>query len=143
LATVEGNDTNYRVLIRGEYTHAVLNVAPYSPGHVLIVPHEHTATYHRFDLDTLLECALLQQKTIEPVQESSYPHGVNVGTNLGEAGGASISDHLHVCVVPRWQGDTTFMPVLTDTKQYPKYPKRSTRRMSDYTRPSQHLMIPN
>ena len=116
----EGNDTDHRVLVRGEYTYAVLNAAPYSPGHILIVPYEHTATYHQLDPDTLLECALLQQKTIEAVQENFHPHGMNIGMNLGEAGGASIPDHLHVHVVPRWQGDTTFMPVLADTKTIPE-----------------------
>jgi len=94
-----------------------LNNYPYNPGHVMVVPHEHTGAYGELDDGTLLDHARLKQRTFDAMETALQPDGFNAGLNLGgSAAGGSIDDHLHTHIVPRWAGDTNFMPVISDTK---------------------------
>ena len=116
----QNDDATHRIFARSKHAYAVLNNAPYCPGHTLVVPCEHFGTYADLDEETLVDLSKLQQKTTEAVRLSLSPDGMNVGMNLGKAGGASVVDHLHVHVVPRWEADTTFMPVISDAKVLPE-----------------------
>jgi len=110
-------DRENRILARGEHAFVILNNYPYNPGHSMVVPNEHTGEYGALDDDQLLGHARLVQHTIAALNQAMNPQGINTGLNLGgHAAGGSIDDHLHTHVVPRWGGDTNFMPIISDTK---------------------------
>jgi ATP adenylyltransferase len=112
-----GSDREYRVVARNEESYVLLNNYPYNPGHAMVIPHAHTGDYRDLDEDTLLAHARLKQRTFEALEAALDPDGFNAGLNLGgQAAGGSVDDHLHTHVVPRWRGDTNFMPVVGDTK---------------------------
>lgn len=112
-----GDDRDHLVVARAEHAFVMLNNYPYSPGHCMVIPHAHTGDYTELDAETLLSHARLKQATFEALDDAFGPDGFNAGLNLGGgAAGGSIDDHLHTHVVPRWSGDTNFMPVISDTK---------------------------
>ncbi|MFC7073780.1 HIT family protein [Halovenus rubra] len=110
------NDRENRLLARGETAYVLLNNYPYNPGHAMVIPHTHTGRYQDLEPDMLLELNTLLQRTLDAMNEGLAPDGHNVGYNLGgAAAGGSIDDHLHAHVVPRWTGDTNFMPAISET----------------------------
>ncbi|WP_254840576.1 HIT family protein [Natronomonas marina] len=104
------------VVAESDRAYVLLNNFPYNPGHAMVIPRTHTGEFTALDDETLLEHARLKQRTIEAFEAGLGPDGVNAGLNLGDAAGGSIDDHLHTHLVPRWTGDTNFMPVCADTK---------------------------
>lgn len=94
----------------------MLNKFPYNPGHAMVAPHRHVATFEDLDDEASLDLMRAQRRTLQVLRAVMNPDGFNVGANLGKAGGAGIPDHAHVHVVPRWDGDTSFMVVLDDVK---------------------------
>ncbi|MFB6075459.1 MAG: HIT domain-containing protein [Haloarculaceae archaeon] len=110
-------DREARIAARNDLAYVLLNNYPYNPGHVMVIPREHTGDYRALDEATLLAHARLKQRTFDALTAAFEPDGFNAGMNLGgSAAGGSIDDHLHTHVVPRWTGDTNFMPVVSDTK---------------------------
>ncbi|QPV61291.1 HIT domain-containing protein [Halosimplex litoreum] len=110
-------DRDRRVVARSERAFVLLNNYPYNPGHVMVIPHAHTGDYRELDDETLLDHARLKQRTFDALDDGLGPDAYNAGLNLGGgAAGGSIDDHLHTHVVPRWEGDTNFMPVVSDTQ---------------------------
>jgi len=127
-----GADREHNVLARGEHAYVVLNNAPYNPGHAMVVPHAHTGDFRDLDEATLLDQSRLVQRTVDAMAAALEPDGFNVGYNLGgPAAGGSIDDHLHAHVVPRWSGDTNFMPVLSETKVIVEALERSYDRLHE------------
>lgn len=112
----EGDDRERRILARNDDAYVVLNNAPYAPGHAMVVPFAHVGAYHHLSEQTMVALNRLQSTTMAAVESAFGAQGFNVGMNIGEAGGASVEDHLHVHVVPRWSGDVTFMPTTADTQ---------------------------
>ena len=110
------DDREIRVVARSEHAFVLLNNYPYNPGHLMVVPHAHTGEYADLSEKALLDHARLKQRSLRALESAMVPDGFNVGLNLGTGAGGSIDDHLHTHVVPRWQGDTNFMPVISDTK---------------------------
>jgi ATP adenylyltransferase len=109
-------DRERRIVARSEYAFVLLNNYPYNPGHVMVIPHDHTGDYRDLDDAVLLDHARLKQRTLDALDEGLGPDGYNAGCNLGgAAAGGSIDDHVHTHVVPRWAGDTDFMAVVSDT----------------------------
>lgn len=104
------------VVAESERAFVLLNNRPYNPGHVMVIPRAHIGAYTELDEATLLDHARLKQRTITALEEAFDPDGINSGLNLGRASGGSIHDHLHTHLVPRWAGDTNFMPILSETK---------------------------
>ena len=119
-ALTSKNDEESLVVHRGELMLTVLNKFPYNTGHVMIAPHRHVAELA--ELDVTERAALMEEtsRTIEAIRSAMAPHGFNVGMNLGQVAGAGVPGHLHVHVVPRWGGDTNFMPVIGETKVIPE-----------------------
>jgi ATP adenylyltransferase len=121
-------DEDGLVVARGEYVYAVLNLYPYNPGHLMVVP------YRRFsELEDLTEVESAEmmafiQKAIRVIKAVSRPHGFNVGFNLGASAGGSLAEHLHVHVVPRWGGDANFITIIGGAKVIPQL-LRDTRRL--------------
>jgi len=112
-----GEDRERRVLARTDRAYLLLNNYPYSPGHAMVVPHAHTGDLRDLDEETTLAMARLRNRLLDALETAMAPDGFNVGLNLGGgAAGGSIDDHVHTHVVPRWEGDTNFMPVLSDTQ---------------------------
>ncbi|WP_299236561.1 HIT family protein [Natronomonas sp.] len=104
------------VVAESERAFVLLNNYPYNPGHAMVIPREHTGAYTDLDDETLFDHARLKRRTMAAIAEAFDPDGINAGLNLGSASGGSIDDHLHTHVVPRWAGDTNFMPVCSDAK---------------------------
>ena len=111
------DDRTNNVVARSDHAFVLLNNYPYNPGHAMVIPHQHTGDYRDLDEPVLTHHARLKQRTIEAMETALHPEGYNAGLNLGGgAAGGSIDDHLHTHVVPRWEGDTNFMPVISETK---------------------------
>jgi ATP adenylyltransferase len=113
-----GDEADRRNLILGRSAHAfvILNRFPYTSGHLMVIPRRHTAVLEELPADEIADVSFLLQKTVKHLKDTYKPDGFNVGMNLGHSAGAGIADHLHWHVVPRWTGDTNFMPVVSDTR---------------------------
>jgi ATP adenylyltransferase len=113
-------DRDSLVVHRDEVAYVVLNLYPYSPGHLLVCPYRHVADYTDLTQDETHAVARLTQQCMRVVREASAPHGFNLGLNQGAVAGAGIAAHLHQHVVPRWAGDANFLPVIGQTKALPQ-----------------------
>ena len=109
-------DRESRIVARSDRCFVLLNNYPYNPGHAMVIPNVHTGDYAALDPETLLDHARLKQATFDALDAAVGPDGFNAGLNLGDGAGGSVDDHLHTHVVPRWEGDTNYMPVVGDTK---------------------------
>jgi len=107
----------------------MLNKFPYSSGHLLVAPARHTGDFGALDADEAAEVHRLAARGIAALEGEYAPDGFNLGWNLGRVAGAGIEDHVHLHVVPRWNGDTNFMPVLADIKVLPEHLDESARRL--------------
>lgn len=126
----KGDDAATYILRRGEHGFVLLNSFPYNPGHVMVAPFRHTGALEDLDPAELLDLDRLVQDSIRALREEMAPHGFNVGMNLGRVAGAGIPDHLHWHVVPRWGGDTNFMPVVGQTRVLPELLEETYRRLA-------------
>jgi ATP adenylyltransferase len=108
------------VVVRGETAYVVLNLYPYNPGHLMVLPYRHVADYLELDDAETAEVTALTKAALRTIRKVSQPHAFNVGLNLGGAAGGSLSGHLHQHVVPRWSGDANFMTVIGGTKTLPQ-----------------------
>jgi ATP adenylyltransferase len=104
-----------RPVDRGSRCFTLLNAYPYAPGHVMVAPYRHVSELDELDETEQLDVMRLTRRAILALREAMSPAGFNVGLNLGKVAGAGIADHLHLHVVPRWLGDTNFMPLIADT----------------------------
>jgi len=114
------SDEDGLVVARGELAYAVLNLYPYNSGHLMVVPFRHVASYDDLTVLEAAELAALTQHALRALRHATGAQGFNVGMNLGVVGGAGIAAHLHQHVVPRWGGDTNFMPVVGHTRVLPQ-----------------------
>ena len=112
----ESRDKENLIVYRSHHCFVIMNKYPYNNGHIMVVPYLHEADLTCFSDEILLNMQHLIQLSVKSLQQTMDPHGINVGINLGRSAGAGIIDHLHYHLVPRWDGDTNFMPVLTGTK---------------------------
>jgi ATP adenylyltransferase len=108
------------IVHRGERCFVILNLFPYTNGHLMIAPYEHVGTLPELDAATVAEIMALTQEAMRVLERVYEPHGYNVGFNQGRVAGAGVEHHIHMHVVPRWGGDTNFMPVLADTRVMPQ-----------------------
>ncbi|NUR96256.1 MAG: HIT domain-containing protein [Kribbellaceae bacterium] len=113
-------DTDALIVHRGEAAYAVLNLYPYNPGHLMVVPYRHVADYTELTDAEVRDVADLTRQAMQAIRTVSAAHGFNIGMNQGEIAGAGIAAHLHQHVVPRWSGDMNFMPVIANTKVLPQ-----------------------
>ena len=112
------DDESLHVLYRDEHCFIVMNRYPYTPGHFMIIPHHHTDALESLDPQTWLHMSALAQRGVKMLKESFGAHGVNIGMNLGRAGGAGIAEHIHLHLVPRWERDTNFITSIAETRVY-------------------------
>jgi ATP adenylyltransferase len=114
------DDREGLVVARGEHVYAVLNLHPYNPGHLMVVPYRHVADLEDLSAAEESQVAAITRDAVRAVKAASSPQGFNVGLNLGGVAGGSLSEHLHQHVVPRWSGDSNFIAVLAQTKVIPQ-----------------------
>ena len=125
----EAVDDANRILFRGKHNFVMMNNYPYNPGHVMVIPYRHTANVEELESKEKLEHFEIISRCIEVLKKVYHPAGFNTGMNLGRIAGAGIDDHIHTHVVPRWQGDTNFMPVIADIRVIPEAVDATYQRM--------------
>ena len=123
---VEGKDRKNLILHRATYAFVMMNRFPYNNGHVMVVPNRHSFGIEELGTEEATEVFALLKLTIRVLKKVLHPHGFNVGINIGMAAGAG-EDHIHIHVVPRWNGDTNFMPILGEAKVVPHYLEETFR----------------
>ena len=109
-------DRKNLILFRGEKCFVILNRYPYNNGHVMIAPYRHLGKLEELKADELTELMTTAQLCVKALKSGLKPQGINLGMNLGKVSGAGVADHIHLHLVPRWQGDTNFMPIFAQTK---------------------------
>src|SRR5258708_2728003 len=116
----ENRDTENHILYRGKWNFVILNLYPYSTGHLMIAPYEHIATLEAASEPAIHEMMELARTAEIHLREVYSPHGFNIGMNLGESAGAGVPGHIHMHVLPRWAGDTNFMTTVGETRVLPE-----------------------
>ena len=120
-AALEAGDDEANLIVhRGEHCFVILNKFPYTNGHLMVAPYDHVSTLQELSAETIAELMALAQRGMDALETGYSPHGYNVGFNQGRVAGAGVEHHIHMHVVPRWGGDTNFMPVIADTKVMPQ-----------------------
>lgn len=127
----EDRDDENLIVLRSERCYALLNLFPYNNGHLMIAPYQHVPSIADLDPETLTDLMVTAQRCLAALQAAMDPQGYNMGINQGAAAGAGIADHVHFHVVPRWIGDTNFMPVLADVKVMPEYLQTTLRQLRE------------
>ena len=123
-------DTDSLIVARGTWVFAIMNLYPYNSGHLLVCTYRHVADYTDLTPDETDELAAFTKRSMEVLREVSGAHGFNIGMNQGSLAGAGIAAHLHQHVVPRWGGDTNFLPVIAGTKTMPQLLGESRDRLA-------------
>jgi len=124
------NDEQNYIVFRSKLSFVMLNKFPYNNGHIMVIPYKHESDYTALDQDILADIQQLIQKSLIALKNCMEPHGYNVGLNLGRTAGAGIDAHLHYHIVPRWSGDTNFMPIISDTKVISESLEKSWQKLS-------------
>jgi ATP adenylyltransferase len=119
------------IVHRGSSCYVILNAFPYTSGHVMVAPYEHVGDLRELAAETSAELMDLTQRSLAAIERVYGPQGYNLGMNLGEVAGAGFAGHVHMHVVPRWEGDTNFMPVVGDTRVLPEALPDSWRKLRD------------
>jgi ATP adenylyltransferase len=126
---LDGDDGDKLVVRRGHAAVVILNKFPYSSGHLMVAPQRHVGEFGELVDDEVTEIHRLASAAIGALAQTYGPQGYNLGWNLGRVAGAGVVDHVHLHVVPRWAGDTNFMPVLADVKVMPEHLHETRRRL--------------
>ncbi|HOU33078.1 MAG TPA: HIT domain-containing protein [Synergistaceae bacterium] len=132
IPAASAEDDGRNLLIhRGDRCFVVMNRFPYNPGHLMVAPYRHVGAYDELTEEELLELNHLTQRSLRVLRGLMNPQGFNLGVNLGKGAGAGFDGHVHMHVVPRWDGDTNFMPVLGDVRVIPEALDATCRRLGD------------
>lgn len=116
----EKDDRSNLILHRGASCFVIMNYYPYNNGHLMVVPYRHLSRLEELSVEEQQEMMFLLTKCCSVLTRGMKPHGMNIGMNLGKTAGAGIDDHLHFHIVPRWEGDTNYMPITGHTKVLPQ-----------------------
>lgn len=134
----EGDDEKALIVARSELSFAMLNRYPYNSGHLMVAPFRHVGELEEVEDDESLDMQRLMQRCVKALKEAMQPDGFNIGMNLGVVAGAGIPDHLHWHIVPRWTGDTNFMPVIAQAKVLPEDLTRVNHRLAQAIEGGRH-----
>jgi ATP adenylyltransferase len=125
-----GDDAANLILYRGVHNYALLNLYPYTTGHLMIAPYAHIADIEALPDEAACEMMRLAQRAVRHLRAVYRPHGLNAGFNLGECAGAGVAGHLHMHILPRWTGDANFMTVVGETRVMPEDLSETWRKLS-------------
>jgi ATP adenylyltransferase len=128
---IDEGDEDGLVVRRGQHAFLLLNKYPYASGHLLVAPYRHVGEFPGLGDEEALEIHRLASDGMAALATAYSPHGYNLGWNIGRIAGAGIVEHVHLHVVPRWAGDTNFMPVLADVKVLPEHLLDSRRKLAE------------
>jgi len=117
----DNRDEEHHILYRGERCFMMLNLYPYNNGHLMIAPYQHMGAIEKLPIETLTELMAQAQLALKALRIAMKPAGFNLGINEGKVAGAGFADHMHLHIVPRWDGDTNFMPVVAEVKVLPEH----------------------
>ncbi len=123
------NDSIKKILFRGPNSYVILNIFPYANGHLMICPYRHVGCITLLNDEEFHEMSVLTKKSLGILRQEYRPDGFNTGYNIGKSAGAGFDEHLHGHIVPRWNGDTNFMPVLAETKVHPEHIEATYNRL--------------
>jgi ATP adenylyltransferase len=126
---LDRKDEKNLILWQSKYAFVIMNKFPYNNGHLMVVPKRHCTDLDQLNDEEFRELSYLLKASTQVLKECLHPHGFNIGINIGKVGGAG-EDHIHFHVVPRWTGDTNFMPVLSETKIVPEYLEKTYHRLN-------------
>ena len=126
------DDKKNYILFRGKVSFVIMNIFPYNNGHLMVSPYRHLACITTLDKEESFELIELTKICIQALRDLNAPDGFNVGFNLGKSAGAGYDEHIHNHIVPRWTGDTNFMPVLAETKVHPEHLGESYKKLLPY-----------
>lgn len=124
------NDSIKKILFRGPNSYVILNIFPYANGHLMICPYRHVGCITLLNDEEFHEMSVLTKKSLGILRQEYRPDGFNTGYNIGKSAGAGFDEHLHGHIVPRWNGDTNFMPVLAETKVHPEHIEATYNRLA-------------
>ena len=124
-------DDEYYILYRGERCYMMLNLYPYNSGHLMIAPYQHVGSIEKLDSATLSELMSQAQLALRALRIAMNPDGFNMGINEGKVAGAGYDEHMHFHIVPRWNGDTNFMPVIADIKVMPEHLAKTYQKLKE------------
>lgn len=116
----ENADQKHNIIFRGALNYIILNLFPYTSGHLMVVPYQHAASLVDVDEETTAELMELSKRALRALESEYHPHGFNLGFNLGQSAGAGVAEHIHMHVVPRWSGDANFLSVIGETRIVPE-----------------------
>ncbi len=116
----ENRDRERLILYRGKHSFIIMNNYPYNPGHIMVAPYRHVGEWENLSDDEIMDMMRLTKLAVRAIKEAMNPDGFNIGVNIGSVAGAGVVGHVHIHVVPRWNGDTNFMPVIADTRVIPQ-----------------------
>lgn len=125
----EQADEKNHIVWRGSATFVMLNLYPYNSGHLMVVPYQHTGSLDEIRPEVGAELFSVSQLSVRALAQVMHPDGFNLGINQGTVAGAGVADHIHLHVVPRWNGDTNYMPVLADAKVIPEMLAATARKL--------------
>jgi ATP adenylyltransferase len=129
-ALKEADGTDNLILHRGKLAFVILNLFPYTSGHLMVVPYQHASTVEELDAPTRAEMMELINRAVEVIRAEYHPEGFNIGANIGSVAGAGVEEHVHFHVVPRWKGDTNFMTTIGGSRVLPEELDRTYERIS-------------
>lgn len=119
------------IVHRGQRAFVIVNLYPYTNGHLMVAPMEHKASLELLDAETRAEMMELMTQAIAILRKVYNPHAFNVGANIGKAAGAGVPDHVHMHIVPRWSGDASFMSVIGETRVLPETAEQTQKRIKE------------
>lgn len=128
----KNEDEKCNILYRGRTCFVIMNIYPYTNGHLMVAPYSHSNCITKLGQQELMEMTSLAQKSLEILRTAYTPDGFNIGINIGKSAGAGFDEHLHTHIVPRWQGDANFMPVVGETKVHPEYIRTTYEKLKPY-----------
>ena len=120
-ALKKNNDRDNLILYRGTHNFIIMNRYPYNNGHIMVAPYLHVPTLDEFDDGTMMEFMKLTQHAVRSIKKAFMPEGFNIGINIGTIAGAGVEEHIHLHMVPRWAGDTSFMTVFDEVRVIPEH----------------------
>jgi len=128
----ENKDEENLILVRGELSFAIMNRFPYNNGHIMVAPFRHIPSIEGLREEEMIELVNMTKKAVIALKKALSPQGFNLGMNLGKIAGAGYAGHIHVHIVPRWQGDTNFMPVIGDVKVISESLRNTYKKLKTY-----------